>query len=87
MRTKSMFAPKYLIRYSSDLQRDSVALAAEESNLSINTFILQAIDEKLGRGIALDHVIEMAKKHMTAADELEDVLEGLVGEVTRLNKK
>lgn len=66
MATKSMFAPKYLVRYSSEQQRDAVAAAAEEANLPINAFLLQAIDEKLSRGQALDHVIEMARQHMAS---------------------
>lgn len=66
MTTKSMFCPKYLVRYSSEQQRDAVAAAAEEANLPVNAFILQAIDEKLSRGQALDHVIEMARQHMAA---------------------
>lgn len=60
MTNDSRNAPKFMIRYSSTRQRDAVHAAAEAGHIAINSFVLQAIDEKLGRGRALDHLISLA---------------------------
>lgn len=64
MAQDSRTAPKFVVRYTSPEQRDAVAAAAEEKHIAINSFICQAIDEKLGRGAALDLVIEMAHQRL-----------------------
>jgi predicted HicB family RNase H-like nuclease len=60
----SRTAPKFVVRYASPEQRDAVAAAAEDKHIAINSFICQAIDEKLARGAAMDLVIEIAHQRM-----------------------
>jgi len=71
MAQDSRTAPKFVIRYASPEQRDKVSAAAEEKHIAINSFILQAIDEKLARGAALDLVIEMAHQRLVQPVETE----------------
>jgi predicted HicB family RNase H-like nuclease len=65
MTNHSRNAPKFVVRYASADQRDQVMTAAFEKHIAINSFILQAIDEKLARGAALDLVVEMAHQRLT----------------------
>lgn len=64
MANASSTAPKFVIRYASPEQRDKVQAAAEEKHIAINSFICQAIDEKLTRGEALDFLLGMAGQHL-----------------------
>lgn len=56
-------APKFVIRYASTEVRDAVAAKSEQQLISINSFINQAIAEKLARGDALDRLIDLATQH------------------------
>lgn len=66
MSPNSRNAPKFVIRYASPEIRDAVAAKAEEHLMSINTFINQAIAEKLGRGKAFDLLIDLATQKLIA---------------------
>lgn len=66
MAQDSRTAPKFVVRFASQEQRDQVHEAAEEKHIAINSFICQAIDEKLARGKALDLVIEMAHQRLVS---------------------
>ena len=63
--THSETCPKVVVRYASKEQYDLVKKAAAEKHISINSFILQAIDEKLDSGSALDLVIKMASQRLS----------------------
>jgi len=62
----SRTAPKFVVRYASPEQRDKVMAAAFDQHIAINSFICQAIDEKLARGEAMDLVIQMAQEKLAA---------------------
>ncbi len=66
MASASITAPKFVVRYASTEQRDQVSAAAKDKHIAINSFICQAIDEKLARGEALDLVISLAAERLAA---------------------
>ncbi|WP_242201868.1 MULTISPECIES: hypothetical protein [unclassified Pseudomonas] len=65
MTDNTINAPKFMIRFATTEQRDAVHAKSAEQHISINAFVLQAIDEKLQRGAALDAVIELARQKLT----------------------
>lgn len=54
--------PKFVVRLDTEQQRNAIHAAADARHISTNAFLLQAIDEKLGRGRAIDHVIALAQR-------------------------
>lgn len=54
-------APKFVVRLRDEEQRALIQAMADKQASSMNAVIIQAIDEKLGRGEALDRVIEVAR--------------------------
>lgn len=64
MSTDSRTAPKFVVRLASPEQRDKMQAAASGQHIAINSFICQAIDEKLSRGEALDLVISLAAERL-----------------------
>lgn len=53
---------KFVVRFDDEKTRKAIEKVADEHHISMNAFILQAIDEKLGRGARMDLVIESAGK-------------------------
>ena len=64
MSTDSRTAPKFVVRLASPEQRDKMAVAAKDQHIAVNSFICQAIDEKLARGEVLEFVLDMAAQHL-----------------------
>ena len=57
-------AQKFIVRFyeANDPLHLAAKKAAEDNHIPLNSFILQAIEEKLGRGKAMDKVIEAAQE-------------------------
>ncbi len=57
-------AQKFIVRFyeANDPLHLAAKKAAEDNHISLNSFILQAIEEKLGRGKAMDRVIKAAER-------------------------
>lgn len=52
---------KFVVRFDSETTRQSVADAAKAKHMSMNAFLLQAIDEKLSRGVRLDRLLDVVE--------------------------
>lgn len=57
----SRIAPKFVVRFDDDQTRAKVDVAATEQHISMNAFILQAIDEKLARGARIDRLLDVVE--------------------------
>ncbi len=60
--TTARNAPKFVVRLRDEAQRAAIEAMAEQQASSMNAVIIQAIDEKLGRGRAIDLVVEVASQ-------------------------
>lgn len=58
----SRTAPKFVVRFDKEDTRSMVDKAAEEQHISMNSFILQAIDEKLARGARIDRLLDVVER-------------------------
>lgn len=56
---------KFVVRFDNHDTRVNVQVAAAADHTSMNTFILQAIDEKLARGIRIDRLLDAAENSLT----------------------
>ncbi|MNN26861.1 Arc-like DNA binding domain protein [compost metagenome] len=56
---------KFVVRFPKEGVRDQIAIAADDLHLSMNGWILQAIDEKLARGARLDRLLDAAERGVT----------------------
>jgi predicted HicB family RNase H-like nuclease len=54
--------PKYVLRFKDKMTLEAVKEASDTVHISMNAFILQAIDEKLERGRYLDVLLRAAAK-------------------------
>ena len=52
---------KYIVRFDKEGAREQVTIAAEAQHISMNAFILQAIDEKLARGARIDRLLDVVE--------------------------
>lgn len=52
---------KYIVRFDKEGVREQVTIAAEAQHISMNAFILQAIDEKLARGARIDRLLDVVE--------------------------
>lgn len=52
--------PKFIIRFDDETLRQEAADEAKRQHISMNAFMLQAIDEKLARGKRLDKLLDLA---------------------------
>lgn len=52
---------KYIVRFDKEGVREQVTIAAESQHISMNAFILQAIDEKLARGARIDRLLDVVE--------------------------
>lgn len=57
---QSVDRDKFVVRFDDHETRTKVQIAAGSEHTSMNTFILQAIDEKLSRGARLDRLLDLA---------------------------
>lgn len=57
--SKPREAPKFMIRFDEDTKRELAAAEAKKQHISLNAFILQAIDEKMSRGKRLDRMLDL----------------------------
>ena len=55
---------KFVVRFDREDTRKAVELAAREKHLSMNSFLLQAIDEKLARGARIDRLLDAAERDL-----------------------
>lgn len=51
---------KFVVRFDDNETRSKVQAASAIDHTSMNTFILQAIDEKLARGARIDKLLDLA---------------------------
>lgn len=58
---ESRTAPKFVVRFDDDQTRSKIDAKATESHISMNAFILQAIDEKLARGARIDRLLDVVE--------------------------
>jgi predicted HicB family RNase H-like nuclease len=52
---------KFVVRFDKPGVRDSVTVVSDEQHISMNAFILQAIDEKLARGARIDRLLDVVE--------------------------
>lgn len=57
---QSVDRDKFVVRFDDHDTRVKIHAAAAEDHTSMNTFILQAIDEKLSRGARIDRLLDLA---------------------------
>lgn len=60
-------APKFVVRFRDDKQRDRVIIAAENGMTSMNSWIQRAIEEKLCRGMRIDRLLDAAERGLEDA--------------------
>lgn len=58
---QSVDRDKFVVRFDKEGVRESVTIAAEKQHISMNAFILQAIDEKLARGARIDRLLDVVE--------------------------
>lgn len=58
-------APKFMLRFASEDMRQAIEDAAAEHHISMNTFLLQAVDEKLHRGRRIDKVLDIVERDLS----------------------
>lgn len=58
---QSVDRDKFVVRFDKEGVRESVTVAAEAQHISMNAFILQAIDEKLARGARIDRLLDVVE--------------------------
>lgn len=62
MTSTSATDPKFLVRYTGcGEMHEQAKAAAKAAHIPLNSFILQAIDEKLNRGKVMDRLLDMAE--------------------------
>lgn len=84
----SRTAPKFVLRYASPYQRYAVQAAADVLHISDNSWIQQAIDEKLTRGRALDRVLSLAAAELACRpmySEMVAALEQFIADCDHVN--
>lgn len=69
---------KFVVRFDDDKTRKAIEKVADEQHISMNAFILQAIDEKLGRGARIEMMIEAAGRTLSSPDLVESLKHGMI---------
>lgn len=59
---QSVDREKFVVRFDMDGKRSQVEAASAEQHISMNAFILQAIDEKLARGARIDRLLDVVER-------------------------
>lgn len=57
---QSVDRDKFVVRFDREDMRHDVQSASGQQHISMNSYILQAIDEKLDRGKRLDALLDLA---------------------------
>lgn len=60
----SRTAAKFVVRFDEETTRDAAAEEARKQHISLNAFVLQAIDEKLARGKRIDKLMDLAAQQL-----------------------
>lgn len=60
-------ATKFIVRYeeANDPLHQAVKEAAKAEHMSVNSFILRAIDRDINRGKAMDRLLDLAEQRLT----------------------
>lgn len=58
---QSVDREKFVVRFDKEGVRSQVEAASADQHISMNAFILQAIDEKLTRGARIDRLLDLAE--------------------------
>lgn len=61
---QSVDRDKFVVRFDQEGVRHSVEVKAAEQHISMNAFILQAIDDKIARGERMDRLLDEAERMM-----------------------
>lgn len=64
MANNSRTAAKFVVRFDEETTRETAADEARKQHISLNSFVLQAIDEKLARGKRLDKLLDLAAQQL-----------------------
>lgn len=63
---QSVDRDKFVIRFDDHQSRSDIQIAAAREHISMNSWLLQAVDEKLARGARIDNLLNLAE---TALDK------------------
>lgn len=61
---QSVDREKFVVRFDDNQTRNRIQQVATADHTSMNTFILQAIDEKLARGARIDKLLDLASAQL-----------------------
>lgn len=56
---------KFVVRFDDTQSRSEIQMAAARDHISMNSWMLQAVDEKLARGIRIDRLLDAAENALT----------------------
>lgn len=59
---QSVDREKFVVRFDKEGIRSQVEAASADQHISMNAFILQAIDEKLSRGARIDRLLDVVER-------------------------
>lgn len=62
---QSVDREKFVVRFDKEGARSQVEAASADQHISMNAFILQAIDEKLSRGARIDRLLDAVERGVT----------------------
>lgn len=62
---------KFVIRFDDEYTRSTITSIADRQHISMNAWILQAIDEKLARGKRFDRLLEAAETMLITEVRIE----------------
>lgn len=62
---QSVDRDKFVIRFDDHQSRSDIQIAAAHAHISMNSWLLQAVDEKLARGARIDHLLDLAETALT----------------------
>lgn len=63
----SRTATKFVLRFDDDSMHAEAKAAAKADHIALNSFILQAVEEKLRRKVRLDRLLSMLEKSVKKA--------------------
>lgn len=62
---------KFVVRFDDEHTRSTISGIADQQHISMNAWILQAIDEKLARGKRIDRLLESAEAMLVTEVRIE----------------
>lgn len=60
---------KFVVRFNKNVSRDQISAAADSAQISMNSFVLQAIAEKLERGARIDRLLGAAENYLRIGED------------------